>query len=234
MCTDDDGASTDTHGRNSVSTETVRKQYGNTTETLYGNTTETLRKHYGTVLVPRIALFTVIQGRPGRATFACTEAGGISRVALRLCRVALRLHYGVTIPWPRQGRPRKFWTVQNIRGHCRTPTGLQGSWRIMTDFSRDWPRFITERGSVVIRNENRDSVTWAWQYVIGRNKTWRRSVVGRVVLSRGEWGTLNHFSLFSLLTCKNMRTVSGSCNQKLIYPNAFRHCIHFQNISINF
>ena len=158
--TDDDGASTDTHGRNSVSTETVRKQYG--------NTTETLRKHYGTVLVPRIALFTVIQGRPGRATFACTEAGGISRVALRLCRVALRLcrvalrmHYGLTIPWPRHGRPRKFWTVQNIRGHCRTTTGLQGSWRIMTDFSRDWPRFITERGSVVIRNENRDSVTWA-------------------------------------------------------------------------
>ena len=81
--TDDDGASTDTHGRNSVSTETVRKQYG--------NSTETLRKHCGTVLVPRIALFTVIQGRPGRATFACTEAGGISRVALRLCRVALRL-----------------------------------------------------------------------------------------------------------------------------------------------
>ena len=45
---------------------------------------ETVRKQYGTVLVLRIALFTVIQGRPGRVTFACMEAGGISRVESRV------------------------------------------------------------------------------------------------------------------------------------------------------
>ena len=116
--TDDDGASTDTHGRNSVSTETVRK-------------------HYGTVLVPRIALFTVIQGRPGRATFACTEAGGISRVALRLCRVALRLcrvalrmHYGLTIPWPRHGRATE---VLNSSKHSWPLPDHHGSPGIMKD-----------------------------------------------------------------------------------------------------
>ena len=34
-----------------------------------------VRKQYGTVLVLRIALFTVIQGRPGRATFAYMYGG---------------------------------------------------------------------------------------------------------------------------------------------------------------
>ena len=101
--------------RNSVSTETVRKQYG-------------------IVLALRIALFTVIQGRPGRATFACTEAGGISRVALRLCRVALwlcrvalRLHYGLTIPWLCHGSFEHFKTFVAIAGPPRVSRDHEGS-----------------------------------------------------------------------------------------------------------
>ena len=97
-----------------VETVLVRKQYGNSTETVrnhYGNTTETLRNSVSTP-------YCVVHGYPRKAreSDVCMYGGRrdqqgcvtVMRVALRLCRVALRLHYGVTIPWPRHGRPRKF------------------------------------------------------------------------------------------------------------------------------
>ena len=102
-------------------------------------------------LVLRIALFTVIQGRPGRATFACTEAGGISRVALRLCRVALRLcrvalglHYGLIIAWPRHGSFEHLKTFVVIAGPPRVSRDHEGPFQGL-------PTFHHGRGPCTIR-----------------------------------------------------------------------------------
>ena len=178
--------------RNSVSTETVRKHYGITTETLRNSVSTPYcvvhgyprkaresdfcmhggrRDKQGCVMVMQgcvtvmqgVSSYTVIETSGVRITkILMTQQllsrntklflsrhyktrprsgdpslsreyliNGISHYYDMQHRVALRLNYGLTIPWPRHGRPWKFWTFQNIRGHCRTTTC--GSPGIMKD-----------------------------------------------------------------------------------------------------
>ena len=123
--TDDDGASTDTHGRNSVSTETVRKHYGNTTETLRNSVSTPYCVVHGYPRKARESDFCMYGGR--RDQQGCvTVMQGCVTVMQGCVTDALRFDHSVAAP-------RKATEVLNSSKHSWPLPDHHGSPGIMKD-----------------------------------------------------------------------------------------------------